>query len=246
METEKETLQAQLLQAEKMSAVGQLAAGVAHEINNPLGIILGFAQSVIKRIKNEDDPLALPLKTIEREAVRCKSLVQNLLTFSRSSKGAQEEMDLNAAVEIALSLISAQTKTHKVSLIKELCVDSPKIHSNRTQVQQVVVNLAGNAIDAMPKGGTLTIRTSLSGKRPGYVEIQVRDTGAGIPKEIQKKIFEPFFTTKEVGKGTGLGLSLTYEIVTKHGGAIELVSEEGKGAEFTVFLPIRSTAAPAP
>jgi signal transduction histidine kinase len=236
-------LEDSLVQSEKMSAVGQLAAGVAHEINNPLGIILGFAQSVVKRLKNENDPLTLPLKTIEREAVRCKDLVQNLLVFSRTSKSAQlEEVDLNAAAEVALSLISTRTKTHNVELIKELCADSPKIRSNKSQLQQIIVNLANNAIDAMPKGGTLTIRTSLSGRQPGHVEIQMRDTGSGVPKEMQKKIFEPFFTTKEVGKGTGLGLSLVYEMVTKHYGTIELASEEGKGTEFAVFLPVHSAA----
>ena len=248
--TERKRLESSLLQSEKMSAVGQLAAGVAHEINNPLGIILGFAQSVVKRIKNENDPLALPLKTIEREAVRCRNLVQNLLVFSRASNSAQSDaVDLNAAAESALSLILAQTKTHNVELVQELVPGLPRIRVNITQFQQILINLANNSIDAMPQGGTLTIGTSLSRKRSGYVELRVRDTGSGIPKELQKKIFEPFFTTKEVGKGTGLGLSLVYEIVQKHGGTIELESEEGRGTEFTVSLPIRSAgmsaAAPA-
>ena len=239
--SERKRLESSLLQSEKMSAVGQLAAGVAHEINNPLGIILGFAQSVVKRIKNEDDPLALPLKTIEREAVRCRNLVQNLLVFSRASNSAQSDgVDLNAAAESALSLILAQTKTHNVELVQELASGLPRIRVNITQFQQILINLANNSIDAMPQGGTLTIGTSLPRKRPGYVELRVRDTGAGIPKELQKKIFEPFFTTKEVGKGTGLGLSLVYEIVQKHGGTIELESKEGKGTEFTVCLPVNS------
>lgn len=244
--TEHRKMAGMLLQAEKLSAVGQLAAGVAHELNNPLGIILGFAQSVVKRIKNEDDPLALPLKTIEREAVRCKDLVQNLLVFARTSKNAQpEELDLNAAAEGALSLILAQTKTRNVELVRELGAGLPRIHAHKTQLQQIIVNLANNAIDAMPKGGTLTISTSISARQPGHVELRVRDTGAGIPKDLQKKIFEPFFTTKEVGKGTGLGLSLVFEMVINHGGTIELESEEGKGAQFTVFLPVHSVT-PAP
>ncbi|HAF95324.1 MAG: hypothetical protein A2X34_02085 [Elusimicrobia bacterium GWC2_51_8] len=235
-------LEASLMQSDKLSAIGQLAAGVAHEINNPLGIILGFAQSVIKRLK-EGDSLALPLKTIEREAIRCKDLVQNLLVFSRTPKGAQlEELDTNAVIEGALSLISAQTKTHNVELVKELYAAFLRICANKTQLQQVIINLANNALDAMPKGGTLTISTVVSAKQPGHVEIRVRDTGTGIAKDLQKKIFEPFFTTKEVGKGTGLGLSLVYEIVQKHGGTIELVSEEGKGAVFTVLLPLKPAA----
>ncbi|HAH31446.1 MAG TPA: hypothetical protein DCL44_03925 [Elusimicrobia bacterium] len=241
--TERKRFEAALMQSEKMSAVGQLAAGIAHEINNPLGIILGFAQSVVKRIK-EGDPLTLPLKTIEREAVRCKDLVQSLLVFSRSSQNEKlEELDLNAAMEGAMALILSQTRTRNVELIRELRSGLPRINANQIHIQQVLINLANNAIDAMPEGGTLTISTSLSARQPGHVEIRIRDTGTGIPKEIQKKIFDPFFTTKEVGKGTGLGLSLVYEIVSKHGGTVELESEEGKGTEFTVFLPAQSLAA---
>ncbi|OGS07276.1 MAG: hypothetical protein A2270_08605 [Elusimicrobia bacterium RIFOXYA12_FULL_51_18] len=240
--TERKRLEASLLQSEKLSAVGQLAAGVAHEINNPLGIILGFAQSVVRKIK-EDDALALPLKTIEREAIRCKNLVQNLLVFSRASKSETlEELDLNTAMEGVLSLILAQAKARNVELVRELGSGLPKVNANQIQLQQVVLNLAHNAIDAMPKGGTLTIRTALPGRRPGYVELRVLDTGTGIPKDLQKRIFEPFFTTKEAGKGTGLGLSLAYEIIHKHGGAIELESEEGQGTEFTVYLPVHSAA----
>ncbi|HBB68033.1 MAG: hypothetical protein A2X39_06725 [Elusimicrobia bacterium GWC2_56_31] len=234
--------QSQLVQSEKMSAVGQLAAGVAHEINNPLGIILGFAQTAVKRL-GENDSLALPLKTIEREAVRCKNLVQNLLTFSRTQKNEKQELlDLNSQVESALALVEAQTKTRGVELIREPGAGLPIIKAGKIQIQQIIINLANNAIDAMPKGGKITVRTLLSDRRPGHVEIQVRDTGGGIPKELQKKIFEPFFTTKEVGKGTGLGLSLVYEIARAYGGDIELESEEGKGAAFTVFLPVRSEA----
>ncbi|HAH31445.1 MAG TPA: hypothetical protein DCL44_03920 [Elusimicrobia bacterium] len=242
--TVQKKLEAGLQRSEKLSAIGQLAAGVAHEINNPLGIILGFAQSVVKRIK-ESDSLFLPLKSIEREAVRCKDLVQSLLVFSRSSQNEKlEELDLNAAMEGSLTLILSQTKTRNVELVRELCSGLPRINANRSHIQQVLINLANNAIDAMPEGGTLIISTSLSARQPGHVEIRVRDTGTGIPKEIQKKIFDPFFTTKEVGKGTGLGLSLVYEIVSKHGGTVELESEEGKGTEFTVFLPV-SAASPA-
>jgi PAS domain S-box-containing protein len=238
-EKEKERLQARLLQTDKMAAVGQLAAGVAHEINNPLGIILGFAQGAVKRVK-EGDPLTLPLKTIEREAVRCKDLVQNLLMFSRAQKSEQQEfIDLDSIVVSALALVEAQTKTRNVELVSKLEAGLPKICADKTQIQQVIINLANNAIDAMPGGGKLTVKTLLSDKWPGHVGIQVRDTGTGIPKQLEKKIFEPFFTTKEIGKGTGLGLSMVYEIVNKHGGTIQLESEEGKGAAFTIFLPVK-------
>jgi two-component system NtrC family sensor kinase len=236
--TERKRMEASMIQSEKLSAVGQLAAGVAHEINNPLVVILGFAQSLCKKLA-EADPMVIPLRTIEREAVRCKHLVQSLLVFSRHSTSEERTgIDINSMVNDCLALISARTKTSDIELVVQAAPELPKIMANQNHLQQIVINLANNAVDAMPKGGTLTISTSLSRKRPGYLEIQVRDTGGGIPKGIQKKIFEPFFTTKEVGKGTGLGLSLVYEIVNKHRGAIELESEEGRGTAFIVYLPV--------
>ena len=233
---ERQRLEHIALQSEKMAAVGQLAGGVAHEINNPLGVILGFAQSLARRVPSGDIQ-EMPLKSIEREALRCKSLVQDLLTFSRMNRTDKEAMDLNEAVEGSLSLVSAQTKVKNVSLMRDFNGDLPKIVANKNQIQQIVVNLCNNAIDAMPEGGTLTVSTRKSSwKNKDAVQIQVRDTGQGIPKEVQSKIFEPFFTTKEVGKGTGLGLSLVFEIVQKHEGQITVESEMGKGTVFTVML----------
>jgi two-component system NtrC family sensor kinase len=234
---ELEQAHTRLLNTEKMAAVGQLAGGVAHEINNPLGVILGFAQGVARRVK-DGDPLAMPLRTIEREATRCKNLVQDLLTFSRSGKSEKEKCDLNQVIEDALHLVEAQTKVKSVQLVKELGRDIPPVLVNRNQIQQVVINLCNNAVDAMPEGGTLTVRTRKSeGQEANPVLLEVSDTGTGIPKEIQSKIFEPFFTTKEVGKGTGLGLSLVYEIVKKHDGTIEIESELGQGTKFIIGLP---------
>ena len=227
------------VQSEKMAAVGQLAGGVAHEINNPLGVILGFAQGLVRRI-TPGDPHEMPLKSIEREAVRCKGLVQDLLTFSRVNRTDKDEVDLNEAIESSLSLVLAQSKVKHVSLVKNFSTNLPKIFANKNQLQQVIVNLCNNAMDAMPDGGTITLLTkqsSLNGK--DAVEIRVEDTGQGIPKEIQAKIFEPFFTTKEVGKGTGLGLSLVYEIIQKHQGQIRVESQVGKGTAFSVCLPAR-------
>lgn len=237
MEAEKDKLSKQLLQSEKLAAVGQLAGGVAHEINNPLGVILGFSQSLMRGIK-DDHPLFMPLQSIEREAKRSKNLVQDLLTFSRVGKAEKENCVLKDVVNGALTLVEAQTKVRSVELIREFSDNLTNAFINRNQIQQIIINLANNAIDAMPKGGTLTIRTLLH-KENGtdYVVIQVQDTGSGIPKDIQTKIFEPFFTTKEVGKGTGLGLALVYEIVQKHKGRIEIDSEEGRGTVFEVFLP---------
>ncbi len=228
-----------LVQSEKMSAVGQLAAGVAHEINNPLGIILGFAQGLVKRMK-DGDPAAMPLRSIEREALRSKNLVQSLLVFSRSSRNEQrDEADLDEVIEGALPLVEARARAGGVEIALERSPVPLRGQVNRNQLQQIIVNLANNAVDAMPRGGKITVRTALSAE--GRAVITVRDTGTGIPKEIRSRIFEPFFTTKEAGKGTGLGLSLVYEIVKKHGGSIDAESREGEGTVFTIALPLRAS-----
>ncbi|MBI3307680.1 MAG: PAS domain S-box protein [Candidatus Omnitrophica bacterium] len=235
--TERKRLEHMVLQSEKMAAIGQLAGGVAHEINNPLGIILGFSQNIVKRVK-PGDPFELPLKSIEREAVRCKNLVQDLLTFSRIGKVEKESIDLKEAIEGALSLVLAQSKIKNVELIKEF-TEVPRVIANKNQIQQVIINLSNNAMDAMPKGGKLIIRLKKTKmEQQDGVEIQVADTGQGIPPEIRSKIFNPFFTTKDIGKGTGLGLSLVYEIVEKHQGVIRFDSEVGKGTVFQLFLPL--------
>ncbi|HEX3047804.1 MAG TPA: ATP-binding protein [Bacillota bacterium] len=227
-------LQAQLFQTEKMAAIGQLAGGLAHEINNPVGVILGFAQSISKRI-TEDHPLYLPLTSIEREAMRCKKLVGNLLSFSRSGASHPEVIDINQAIDQTLSLIELQTKMKGIEVIRTYDSSLPQLIASKSQIQQVILNLCNNAIDAMPEGGKITIITKHDEHQ---IEISINDTGQGITEETKKHLFEPFFTTKEVGKGTGLGLSLCYEIIRKQDGLIEVNSEAGKGATFTVKLPI--------
>lgn len=229
--------QGQLMQAQKMAAVGRLAGGVAHEINNPLAVILGFAQSVCARIGAED-ALAFPLRSIEREALRCRSLVQDLLVFSRASAGDSfVETDINAALTASLPMLGPRAKLEHIDLRVELANDLPKVMGSVNQLQQVILNLAGNAMDAMPNGGRIDLSTRLSQVNAGHVEIVVRDTGVGIPDNIRAKVFEPFFTTKAVGKGTGLGLALVYEIVQKHGGSIDFESVAGTGSTFVVSLP---------
>ncbi len=229
------TAQAQLIQSEKMAAVGQLAGGVAHEINNPMGVILGFAQSIVRRIK-EDDSLYMPLKSIEREAVRCRKLVGDLLTFSRAEKTKAEKTDINQTIEETLSFVEARAKVKSVDIIKEYGGGLPLVMVNKNQIQQVIVNLCNNAIDAMPDGGKIRLSTKETG---GRILIEVSDTGKGMTEEVKKHIFEPFYTTKEVGKGTGLGLSLCYEIIQKHNGTIEVESEIEKGTVFNIELPIK-------
>ena len=227
------TAQTMLLQSEKMAAVGQLAGGVANEINNPMGVILGFSQSIVKRIK-EDESLYKPLKSIEREAMRCKKLVMDLLTFSRIGKSHFELININQAIDETLSLIEGQAKVKSIEIIKEYNTGLPDIMANKNQIQQVIVNLFNNSADAMPDGGRITIATKQAGEQ---IEFDISDTGIGMTEEVRRHIFEPFFTTKEVGKGTGLGLSLCYEIIQKHNGKIEAESEEGRGSNFRIILP---------
>lgn len=232
--------QMKLTQSEKMSAVGQLAAGVAHEINNPLGVILGFSQGVVSRLK-PGDALETPLKSIEREAMRCKNLVQDLLVFSRTTRADRVPMEINKAVEGAISLVRAQAGVRNVEVRHELARDLPLILGSQTQIQQIVINLASNAMDAMPHGGTLLIKTDLmEDKTLSWVCLSVQDTGSGIPPEVLPKIFDPFFTTKPSGQGTGLGLSLVYDIVSKHSSTIEVQSQPGR-TEFRVKFPSRAT-----
>ncbi len=226
--------QDQLLQSEKLAAVGQLAAGIAHEINNPLGVILGFAQAMERRVP-EGDGLRLPVASIVREALRCRNLVQELLTFSRTAKKTTEDVDLNAAIRSTVVLLEARAKTQGVEVVQELHEPLPWLRANKTQLQQVIVNLSTNAMDAMSSGGKLTIRTRLNGG--GKAVLDIADTGSGIPEELRARIFEPFFTTKEVGKGTGLGLSLVYEIIQQHEGKIAVESQPGKGTVMSVELP---------
>jgi signal transduction histidine kinase len=226
--------QSMLFQSEKMAAVGRLAGGIAHEINNPMGVILGFAQSIVARIK-DNDPLYNPLKSIEREAVRCRKLVVDLLTFSRMGRVQAESIDINQTIDETLSLIESQSKLMNIKINKAYGTGLTHVRANKNQIQQVVVNICNNAIDAMPAGGIITITTKQEGR---HIMMEIADTGKGMNEEVRKHMFEPFYTTKEVGKGTGLGLSLCFEIIQQHDGIIEFESEEGKGATFRVKIPI--------
>jgi PAS domain S-box-containing protein len=238
-----QTIQAQLIQSEKMAAVGLLAGGVAHEINNPMSIILGFAQSIAKRIR-EADPLYLPLKSIEREAERCKKLVNDLLTFSRAGKTKAEIIDINATIDQTLSLIEIQTKVKNIEIIKTYGTGLPQIVANKNQLQQVILNICNNAIDAIdanPIPDSARVITIGARNNETQIEIAISDTGHGMIETVKNHLFEPFFTTKEVGKGTGLGLSLCYEIIRKLDGVIEVESEAGEGSTFIIKLPLHET-----
>lgn len=248
---ELESAQNQLIQSEKMAAVGQLSAGVAHELNNPLGGILGYAQYTLEKLnkkpfaENTDkdfESYKKYLKDIEAQARRCKTIVQNLLKFSRSSaKIDLAEVDVNNVLLETITLTEHQLTMSKIHLTTDLQPQIPIIRGNAGMLQQVFTNIIINALHAMGSGGSLLITSRHSpglGEFSGAVEISFADTGCGIPPEIQRNIFEPFFTTKPIGKGTGLGLSVSYGIVKEHGGEIKVDSIEGCGATFTIILPV--------
>jgi len=222
-------------QTNRLAAIGQLAGGMAHEINNPLSVILGFTQILIRETK-DGDPSCTPLKSIEQEARRCSKMVKDLLTFARIEKTFFKLSNINSIIEDALYLIKTRAKTQNIEILVNFSENIPEIALNSNQIQQVIINLCNNAIDAMPQGGKIAITTK---KLEKEVEITVSDTGTGISEEVKKHLFEPFFTTKEVGKGAGLGLSLVYEIVKKHNGSIEVESESNKSAAFKIKLPIK-------
>jgi len=235
LEDEKEKLQNNMLQSEKMAAVGKLASGVAHEINNPLTVILGYTQLLIKKTAEEGVSLR-QLKAIEKETVRCKILVEELLLFSRMQKTTFDKIDLNKTVEEIIQIVQTKSKVSDVKLITEFDSSVGPLMGSKNQIQQVVANLCNNAIDAVSSGGKVWIRTKHFKE---YALLEVEDNGVGIPEDIKNQIFEPFFTTKEVGKGTGLGLSLTFEILKKHGFEISLESEVKKGSKFIVKMPYK-------
>ncbi|MBI4759908.1 MAG: GAF domain-containing protein [Chloroflexota bacterium] len=226
-----------LVQAAKLAAVGEMAAGIAHELNNPLTSVTGFAELVMNDLP-ADSPLRADLDLVIREARRARDVVRRLLDFARQSESARANASLNKVVEDVVALTRHLLHTNGVELLLHLQDDLPWVSMDENQMKQVLLNLVHNALQAMPDGGKLEIRTAVSSKvgREGVI-VSVRDSGVGIPPEIQTRIFEPFFTTKASRGGTGLGLSVTYGIVSAHGGEIELISQPGAGSTFTVWLP---------
>jgi len=234
-EEELKKAHAALVQSEKMAAFGQLGAGIAHEVKNPLAGILGYAQLAIRKLEKEN-PLYRNLEIIERETKRCKAIIDNLMKFTRQEKMIFETISVNQVVEDAIAIVDHQLAMNKVKIEKGLNPNLPQIKGSGNQLQQVLMNLMINAQQAMEQGGTVQVSTRALNDQT--VEIRVSDTGPGIPPEIQAKIFEPFFTTKPVGKGTGLGLSVSYGIINNHHGRIRVESVVGKGATFIITLPI--------
>jgi two-component system NtrC family sensor kinase len=240
--TDKVEMDKHIYNTEKLASIGTLAAGVAHEINNPLAVILGFTDLLKQRFKEGSAELE-DLKMIEDNANAAKKTVENLLGFARVSEGFEETADVGSALQQVVNITKNTLLTHKVDLVTDIEPDLPCVNGDSREFQQVIFNLVNNATSAMgEEGGTLTLSAARS---DGWVQVQVKDTGCGIPNRIKAQIFDPFFTTKKVGEGTGLGLSLCYGIVQKYGGKLSFtsVSKEDEpnrpsGTTFTVSMPV--------
>jgi signal transduction histidine kinase len=238
-----EAAQSQLIQSAKLSSVGQLGAGVAHELNNPLAGIVGQAALLQRRLKKVEIDEADREKMLEYvghvqgESGRCREIIHGLLSYSQAADGGVDDLDLNDSLEKLLALVGNNARSQGVELVTELESELPRILNNESQVQQLLLHVMTNALHAMPDAGTLIVRTRRDGCN---VAIDIGDTGRGIAEEHLDKIFDPFFTTKDVWQSTGLGLSVCHSIVESHGGRIDVESELGKGSTFTIVLPIKS------
>jgi len=235
--TERQRIEEQLYQTEKLASLGTLSAGVAHEINNPLGVILGFTEILMDRLAPDSKEHEI-LKTIERQGLNAKRIVEKLMTYARQPAKQEEFTDLNKDVEMVLSLLQNNLLTNKIELDLRLARELPRVHGDSGELQQVFINLVNNAVAAMPKGGRLSVLTRIN-PYSHMVEVIFADNGTGIPKEIADRIFDPFFTTKKVGEGTGLGLSVSYAIVNKCGGNIRFetrLPEAAGGNQGTTFF----------
>ncbi|MDA2934099.1 ATP-binding protein [Acidobacteria bacterium AH-259-D05] len=233
--TEKVQLENQLLQAEKLSSIGLLAAGIAHEINTPLTGICSYTQMLVKETP-ADDPRHQVLKKIERQGFRASTIVDNLLNFARIRDTDFREININALMLETLSLLDHQLRKSKVEVNLDLDTSLPQTLANGGKLQQVFMNLFLNAKDSMPQGGQLTIRTC---REDSQLVVTIQDSGEGISEENIKRIYDPFFTTKEVGKGSGLGLSVSYGIIQEHSGRISVDSKPGQGTTFQLHLPLK-------
>jgi len=230
-------IQVQLMQSEKLASLGRLASGVAHEINSPLTGILTFSHLLMRKLKDNPE-LQRELEIIVRETTRVSTIVRGLLDFARESKPQKRPSNLNELILHTLSLVERQSVFQDVRIVKNLHPQVPLVLLDANQIQQVFMNILLNAADAMPAGGTLTIT---SNPEDSFVQVRFTDTGIGIPEKNLNRIFDPFFTTKADKKGTGLGLAVSYGIIDRHRGQIDVQSEEGKGTTFTIKLPLQAS-----
>jgi len=239
--TERKQMQAQLLQASKMAAIGELAAGVAHEINNPVGVISGAAeqlQFLLDRSREQPgdmiDSFLKHIETIREHADRCKRITQGLLNFARKSEIRNAEVDVGKLVSETLALMENRALSEKKTIETDIPAELPPLTADPHLLGQVFLNFVNNALDAVDEGGRVSIRARAE---DGKIAIEVSDDGGGITEENLKKIFDPFFTTKPIGKGTGLGLSICFGIVERMGGTVSVQSKPGAGTTFTVRFP---------
>jgi PAS domain S-box-containing protein len=231
--TQRERMEEQMSQTEKLTSLGLLAAGVAHEVNTPLAVISNYIQMLAKQMP-DGDPRQAIIEKIVKQTFRASEIVNNLLNFSRTGPSELADVDVNRVVEETLSLVAHPLKTSQIQVKKELGEALPPVRGSANKLQQVFLNLFLNARDAMPLGGMLEVRTA---SHNGTVEIEVADTGNGIAREHIHRIFDPFFTTKPGGRGTGLGLSVSYGIIKEHSGKIDVRSTPGRGTSFHVEFP---------
>lgn len=239
-EEDKEKLQGQLLHADRLATIGQLAAGVAHELNEPLGSILGFAQ-LIEKEGTLSEQVRRDIDKIIKASLHARGVINKLMLFARQTPARRECVDLNRMVQDGLYFLEARCAKAGVELVRVLAPDLPPLTADAGQLLQVVVNLVVNAIQAMPHGGQLTLRTAREGS---VIVLTVEDTGVGMSEEILNQVFVPFFTTKDVNEGTGLGLAVVQGIVSSHGGSIQVESAVGQGTCFEVRLPLDSPGQP--
>jgi two-component system, sporulation sensor kinase E len=242
--SEKRLQEMYLIQTEKMSSIGVLATGIAHEINNPLTSVAGCAEALLRRFRDDQalirdsrlDVFPHYLEVIVRESYRCKGIIDNLLSFGRISDGSAVEVDVNAILLEILELLRHQQGYRQIRVDTDLKKDLPHVLGDPSGLRQVCMNLLVNAHQAITESGLVELSTDTVDDT--MVSIMIRDTGCGIAQDMIDRIWDPFFTTKEVGKGIGLGLALTYNIVKRHGGDIQVESRIGEGSRFTVLLPV--------
>jgi two-component system NtrC family sensor kinase len=234
VEADKEQLQIQLQHAERLAFVGQLTAGIAHELNEPLGRILGFAQ-LIRKTGNLNEQQGDDVERIVKASLYTREIIKKLMIFSRQMPRQITSVNLNQIVDDILYFIDVRFQARGVRILKNPDHELPNIQADEVQISQVLVNLITNAIHAMPDGGEVIISTK---KRTRGVSLSVKDSGTGMSKAVREKIFEPFFTTKAVGQGTGLGLSVVQGIIDSHKGKISVTSTPGKGSKFEIVLPL--------
>jgi len=232
---EHERLHEQLLHADRLATIGELAAGVAHELNEPLGAVLGFAQ-LARKHTDLPDPADQDIKKIESAALQAREIIRKLMVFARQTAPHKTRVNLNQLVEDGLYLLESRCAKSRIEVVRMLEEDLPDVVADASQLQQVLVNLVVNAIQAMPKGGRLTISTR---HRESTAVLSVADTGLGMSGDVRKRVFLPFFTTKDVNEGTGLGLAVAHGIVSAHGGRISVESRPGQGSCFEVEIPIQ-------